>query len=76
MDGVFVMVIVIVAISCATGIAREYLKTRRQEARNAPAGNVEADIEALKQRVAVLEEIVTDERYRLNRELDRLERHG
>ncbi len=76
MDGVFIMVIAIVAISCATGLIREHLKTRRHDARKAPGPDLEAELQALKRRVAVLEEIVTDERYHLNRELDHLERHG
>ncbi len=76
MDGVFIMVIAIVSISCATGVINNYLKTRRYEARNSASPEMESEIDALKQRVAVLEEIVTDDGYRLNREIDRLERHG
>lgn len=76
MDGVFVMVIVIVTVSCVTGVINNYLKTRRYEAQQSPSAERETELESLKQRVAVLEEIVTDDRYRLNRELERLERHG
>lgn len=73
---VFGMVVAIVAISCVAGVINNYLKTRRMAYRQAPAEDTNAEIEALKQRVAVLEEIVTDDRYRLNRELDRLERQA
>jgi len=73
---VFSMIVAIVAISCTAGVVNNYLKTRRQEHKQAPRAELEAEFEALKQRVAVLEEIVTDDRYRLNRELERLERQA
>ena len=73
---VFGMVVAIVAISCTAGVINNYLKTKRLAYRQGPGEDVSAELEALKQRVAVLEEIVTDDRYRLNRELDRLERHA
>jgi len=76
MDDIAAMVGAIVAISCAAGVINNYLKTKRVAARSAPGDDARAEIEALKQRVAVLEEIVTDDRYRLNKELDRLERHA
>lgn len=75
MDGGLVaMVVTIVTISCATGVINNYLKTRRYEARQAPNDDVDAELDALRKRVAVLEEIVTDDRYRLNREIEHLER--
>lgn len=73
---VFTMVVAIVVVSCAAGIVNNYLKTRRLEHKTAPRAELEVEVEALKQRVAVLEEIVTDDRYRLSRELDRLERQA
>lgn len=73
---VFTMVAVIVAISCGTAIVTEYLKTRRRERGKAPSAELLEEVEALKQRIAALEAIVTDERYHLERELDRLEQRG
>lgn len=70
------MIVAIVAISCTAGVINNYLKTRRLAYRQVPADEVRAELDALKQRVAVLEEIVTDEGYRLNRELERLERRA
>jgi hypothetical protein len=70
------MVVVIVAVACATSVVSDYLKTQRVQAKQQPTAEVEAELEALKQRVAVLEEIVTDHRYELSRELDRLERRA
>jgi len=76
MDDIAAMVVAIVAISCAAGVINNYLKTKRVAARSGPGDDARAEIEALKQRVAVLEEIVTDDRYRLNKELDQLERRA
>ncbi|HEX7036658.1 MAG TPA: hypothetical protein VF210_12840 [Pseudomonadales bacterium] len=73
---VFTMVVVIVVVACATSVVSDYLKTQRVQAKQAPTAELEAELEALKQRVAVLEEIVTDHRYELARELDRLERRA
>lgn len=69
---VFSMVVAIVAISCLAGMVNNYLKTRRQSYKVAPGEEITAELESLKQRVAVLEEIVTDDRYRLNKEFNRL----
>ncbi|MEQ8861555.1 MAG: hypothetical protein RIC56_23165 [Pseudomonadales bacterium] len=69
---VFTMVVIIVAISCLAGVLNNFLKTKRATLRQGPGDEAMAEIEALKERVAVLEEIVTDDRYRLDRELNRL----
>lgn len=76
MDDIAAMVVAIVAISCAAGVINNYLKTRRAAYRQGPGEDLVAELEALRERVAVLEEIVTDERYHLQRELDRLERRA
>jgi cell division protein FtsB len=73
---VFTMVVIIVVVSCGAGVVNNYLKTRRLELKQAPSADLDAEVESLKQRVAVLEEIVTDDRYHLNRELDQLERRA
>jgi cell division protein FtsB len=73
---VFTMVVIIVVVSCGAGVVNNYLKTRRQELRGGAGADVQAEIEALKQRIAALEAIVTDDRYHLQRELDQLERQG
>ena len=73
---VFTMVVLIVAISCGAGVINNYLKNQRLSGRSAPSEEVLAEIDALKRRVAALEAIVTDERYELNREIDRLERQA
>ncbi len=73
MNDVFLMVIVIVALSLGAGAFRDHQKTKRQVHRNRDADDdLRAEIEALQKRVIVLEEIVTDSKYQLKRELDSL----
>ncbi|MFK7913613.1 MAG: hypothetical protein AB8B93_06835 [Pseudomonadales bacterium] len=72
---VFTMVVWIVVVGCLSGIVHDYLKTRRLEARS-NTNMDQREFDALKERVSVLEKIVTDERYDLRRELNQLERHG
>jgi hypothetical protein len=71
---VFTMVVVIVLASLAAGIANNILKNKRLETRGQVNGSVREELDALRARVEVLEEIVTDSRYQLNAELERLER--
>ena len=71
---VFTMVVIIVAISCGAGAYNNYLKTRKLEAKKAPSDDVLAELDEMRERVQVLEKIVTDEKYQLHRELNDLER--
>lgn len=73
---VFTMVVLIVAISCGAGVINNYLKNQRLVRQHGPDPAWEAELDHLKRRVAALEAIVTDERYDLKRELDRLERQA
>ncbi len=73
MNDVFVMVIWIVALSLGAGLYRDYLKTQRQVGKNQESDeDMQGQLEALQKRVSVLEEIVTDSKYQLREELDRL----
>ncbi len=73
MNDVFIMVIAIVALSVGAGMYRDYLKTQRQIGKNAEADvDLREDLNQLAERVAVLEEIVTDGKYQLNQELEKL----
>jgi len=77
MQDPFILVISIVAIVIFGRVAREYLRDRGA-ARADPniageiAGELEAEIDRLRDRVEVLEKIVTDGKYQLNQELERL----
>jgi|TARA_B100000315_G_scaffold244669_1_gene269500 hypothetical protein len=68
------MVVVIVAISVTAGIVDKYLKTRQKEANVSVDEGVYTELEQLSERIEVLEKIVTDSRYDLSKEIDRLER--
>jgi hypothetical protein len=71
------MVLLVVAISCATAVIIEFMKHRRLTLkRSADQDVVLAKLESISDRVAGLEAIVTDERYGLSRELERLERRA
>ena len=66
-------VITVVAIGCATGLISDWLKTRRKELEHGQsAGEYEAQIEALEERIRVLERIVTEKKYDLRREISEL----
>lgn len=71
---VFTMVVVIVLASLAAGVANNLLKNKRLESRGQMNGAAREELDALRARVEVLEQIVTDSRYQLNTEIERLER--
>ncbi len=74
MAEVFVFVIVIVLIGCGSGVLNNYMKHQQKlkEMNADPA--LRDELTALRERVEVLEKIVTDESTSLRRELDQLER--
>ena len=76
MESVFIMVVLIVLISTCAGVMNNYLKTKRVAATAAPSDEVFAELEGLRERVEVLEKIVTDDKYHLNQEINRLEQQG
>jgi len=71
---VFTFVIIVVIIGCGTGVLTEYLKTKRRTAEADVDPGLFEELDNLRQRVEVLERIVTDEKYNLQKEIDRLER--
>ena len=63
----------IVAIGCAAGVVSEYLKMRsRKEEGNADIDETLAHMEELEERVRVLERIVTEKKFDLGKEIDKL----
>ena len=73
---VFTFVVIVVLIGCGSGVLNNYLKNQRERERSAVSEDAASELELLRERVEVLERIVTDEKYHLAKELDRLERHG
>ena len=76
MDSVFTMVVLIVLISCGAGVANNYLRNQRKQAEAGADPQVRSDLDHLRERVEVLEKIVTDEKYHLVKEINRLERES
>ena len=70
---VFTMITVIVVVSVAGGVYSNYLKSRRSDGDVSEREAMEAELDELRDRIEVLEKIVTDEKYHLSRELDALE---
>ena len=74
------MVVLIVFVCVGGGLISEYMKTQRVKAKTGAnpegQGELEAELAQLRARVETLEKIVTDERFDLGREIDRLERTG
>ena len=71
------MVAIIVVASVGGGVMNNYIKMKRET-----AGQEEGDldnlqeVDELRRRIEVLEEIVTDQKYQLKSELDALERNN
>lgn len=76
----FTMIVWIVTIACVTSLlAKRYEYKRSAGEREALEGELEERLErleALEERVRVLEAIVTDSKYELRRKLEELERAG
>lgn len=69
----YIFVVLIVAIGCATGVITTYFKTRA--AREQQGTNLDetiAQLNALEERIKVIERIVTEKRFDLKREIDNL----
>ena len=69
---VFTMVAIIVLVSCSAGVANNFFKTRAKTAGKLDAA-VQREVDDLRKRVEVLEEIVTDDKYDLAKEINRLD---
>lgn len=69
----YVFVAVIVAIGCATALASQYLKSRDERKQRGPdVDETIVQLEALEERIKVLERIVTESKVDLKREIDKL----
>ncbi len=66
-------VVCIVAIACIASVLREYFKTRARKVESgADADETLAQMEVLEDRIRVLERIVTENKFDLRREIDKL----
>ncbi len=65
-------VVCIVAIACGTGVLIEYFKSRAVREKRAVSDDALSQIDALEERIRVLERIVTENRFDLKKEIERL----
>ena len=69
----FFLVVCIVAIACTTAVLIEWIKARKvRDEKTDDFDDAAAQIEALEERIRVLERIVTENKYDLKKEIDRL----
>jgi len=73
---VLTMVVAIVAISCAAGAYNSYLRSKKHTPNNDKAVELYAELDGLRERVEILEKIVTDDKFQLHKELEDLERRA
>lgn len=68
-------VVCIVAIACATSLASQYMKDRAKSRKRAEAdgpGDMQQQLDDLEERIRVLERIVTENKFDLREEINRL----
>ena len=69
----FTMVVWIVAISCIYGIVAKWLEIRADKrSDDQVSADTDAKLEALEERIRVLERIVTEHKFDLRQEINRL----
>lgn len=70
---VFTMVVLIVLVTGAASVAQRYLQIRKRELDRNVDDGLQQDLDSMKERLAVLEKIVTDRKFRLSDEIADLE---
>ncbi|WP_262694676.1 hypothetical protein [Kordiimonas aquimaris] len=70
---VFTMIAVIVSVTVIGGVVTTWIKSKEKNQENGnEAADVNARVQALEERVKVLERLATDKRHRLSEEIDAL----
>ncbi|MEE8079261.1 MAG: hypothetical protein V3T18_09710 [Pseudomonadales bacterium] len=73
---VFTFVIIVVLIGCGSGVINNYMKNQRNRNKVTIDEDAQQELVELRGRIEILEKIVTDEKYQLQRDLDHLERQA
>lgn len=73
---VFTFVIIVVLIGCGSGVINNYMRNQRNKNKLTVDEDAQQELAELRERIEILEKIVTDEKYQLQRDLDRLERQA
>ena len=71
---VFTMVVFIVVVTTVAGVFNNYLKKYKDKDKEQADTALGEELDELRQRIEVLESIVTDQKYQLHRELTELEK--
>jgi len=73
---VLTFVIIVVLIGCGSGVINNYMKNQRNRTNVTVDEDAQQELAELRERIEILEKIVTDEKYQLQRDLDHLERQA
>ncbi len=73
---VYTMVALIVVVSCGAGVLNNYFKMKGSMSDEEDQAVAQGELDELRERIEVLEKIVTDDKYQLRNELADLERTG
>ncbi len=73
---VFTFVIIVVLIGCGSGVINNYMRNQRNKNKLTVDEDAHQELAELRERIEILEKIVTDEKYQLQRDLDQLERQA
>lgn len=68
-------IVLIVLIACVTGVVMHYISEKNKAAEavsNEDSDNLLAQLDAIEERVRVLERIITENKFDLKREIERL----
>ena len=68
-------IVLVVLIACVTGVAMHYISEKNKAADNAgdeASDDLLAQLDAIEERVRVLERIITENKFDLKREIERL----
>ena len=73
---VFTFIILVVLIGCGSGVINNYMRNQRNRTKVTIDEDAQQELVELRERIEILEKIVTDEKYQLQRDLDHLERQA
>lgn len=70
---IFTFIFLVVVVSCSIPLLKVWMEGRNKQMGNVASDSVRKELAALRERVEVLEKIVTDKSYEVRREIDALE---
>lgn len=73
---VYTFIILVVLIGCGSGVLNNYMRQRRRKNETIVDEDTQQELMELRERIEILEKIITDEKYQLQRDLNQLERQA